>query len=145
MKIEEHPVKSKYMAGTKVGITAGHEGNWKKVCTPCGRKILDKERENLFMFKLTSLKSILMLTLKLKILFSQSEFVKEVGHFFKISTDPTKKSVLLKMKNYKDLILSLPTRQIKVPNIIVPVTFVWLDMIQQGNQVINIKNMMEKL
>ena len=90
MKIEEHPVKSKYMTGTKVGIAAGHEGNRKKVCAPCGRKILDKERENLIMFKLTSLKSILMLTLILKILFSKLEFVKYVGHLFKISTDPTK-------------------------------------------------------
>ena len=82
MKIEEHPVKSKYMTGTKVGIAAGHEGNRKKVCAPCGRKILDKESENLIMFKLTSLKSILMLTLILKILFSQLEFVKDVGHSF---------------------------------------------------------------
>ena len=44
IKIEEHPGKNKYKAGTKVGKAVGHEGNRKKVCGPCGRKILGKDK-----------------------------------------------------------------------------------------------------
>ena len=32
------------MAGTKVKIAAGHEGNRENVCAPCGRNILDKDK-----------------------------------------------------------------------------------------------------
>ena len=35
------------MAGTKVKIAAGHEGNREKVCAPCGRKILVKDKRKL--------------------------------------------------------------------------------------------------
>ena len=35
------------MAGTKVKIAAGHEGNKEKVCAACGRKILDKDKKKL--------------------------------------------------------------------------------------------------
>ena len=33
------------MAGTKAGKAARHEGNRKKVCAPCGRKILGKGKK----------------------------------------------------------------------------------------------------
>ena len=35
------------MAGAKAQIAAGHEGNRKKVCAPCGIKILDKDKRKL--------------------------------------------------------------------------------------------------
>ena len=44
------------MAGTKVKIAAGPEGNREKVCAPCGRKILDNNKRKLNYFQIDIIK-----------------------------------------------------------------------------------------
>ena len=90
------------MAGTKVKIAAGHEGNREKVCAPCGRNILDKDKRKLNYVQIDSIKE------HIDFDFDIENHVFPVGIcqrcrtlFFKISSDPTKKSLLSKMKMKK--------------------------------------------
>ena len=102
------------MAGTKVGKAVGHEGNRKKVCAPCGRKILGKDKRILNNVQITSIKE------NIDADFDILNSAYPVGIcqrcrklFIKISKDPTKKSLFPKLKNYKDLILLKTTRLAK--------------------------------
>ena len=102
------------MAGTKAGEAAGHEGNRKKVCAPCGRKILGKDKRILNNVQIDFIKE------NIDANFDILNSVYPVGIcqrcrtlFIKISKDPTKKSLLPKLKNYKDLILPKLTRLAK--------------------------------
>ena len=70
------------MAGTKVGKAVGHEGNRKKVCAPCGRKILGKDKRILNNVQIDFIKESI--DADFDILNSaypvQLEFVKDVEH-----------------------------------------------------------------
>ena len=105
------------MAGTKVKIAAGHEGNREKVCAPCGRKILDKDKRKLNYVQIDIIKEHIDSDFDIdNPVFPVGIFQRCRTLFFKISTDPTKKSLLSKMTNYKDLVLPRSTRQTEVPN-----------------------------
>lgn len=105
------------MACSKVKRAATHEENRAKVCAPCGRKILDKDKRKLNHVQINIIKDHI-----------DSDFNIEnpiflVGIcqgcrtlFFKFSKDPTKISLLPKMKNFKEMVLPRPTRQIEEPN-----------------------------
>lgn len=87
-------------------------GNSAKVCAPCGRKILDKDKRKLNYVQIDIIKEHIDANFDIE----NPDFPVGIWQrcrslFSRISTDPTKKSLLPKMKNFKDLVLPRPTNK----------------------------------